>query len=90
MIEHEDDAEDDSIDDWEDPDPSDQDRDDEPDEIECPRCGGSLIEIADFCPHCGSGISEADHRAAANRLRKWLVVMLLVVMLSGLIYFLLS
>jgi len=84
-----DDEEEDEID-HEDPDPSDQDVSDgdTPDEAPCPNCGAMIYEMAEFCPRCKQYISWNDPANQPRPVWKILVVVLLVLMLSGLIYFL--
>jgi hypothetical protein len=72
--------------DWEDPDPSDQDSHDDPEMVPCPDCGKSIPEIVDFCPHCYAYISQDAPRRSP--IWKWVVVIALVAMLSGLFYWL--
>jgi len=45
-----------------DPDPSDQDQDDDDATAtdDCPHCGKSIYESAEFCHHCGKYISKED------------------------------
>ncbi len=83
--ENDDDA---TTDDWEDPEPWDQDDINEPEEIPCPYCGKPVSELAELCPHCRSYISGEDSPGTRKPIWKWLVVGLLIAMLSGLIYFL--
>ncbi len=71
--------------DREDPDPSDMDDSDESDTIECPYCGKSVFEQAEWCHHCGKYLSEEDR---ANRMPSILmvgVVLGIILVLSGLI-----
>jgi hypothetical protein len=55
-----DEEDDDLEDDWENPDPSDMDQDDEPEQIPCPYCNRMILEETDICPYCGSFISRED------------------------------
>ena len=83
--ENDDDA---TADDWEDPEPWDQDDINEAEEIPCPYCGKPVSELAELCPNCRSYISGEDSPGTRKPIWKWLVVGLLIAMLSGLIYFL--
>jgi hypothetical protein len=73
--------------DWEDPDPSDQDDHDDPEAIPCPFCRKPVVENADICPHCGNYIFAEDAAPERKPVWLWVVVVLLIAMLSGLIYF---
>jgi hypothetical protein len=79
--------EDEADEDWEDPDPSDQDDHDDPDAVPCPFCKKPVSEIADICPHCGNYMFSAD-APPRKPAWKWVVVVVLVAILSGMIYFL--
>ncbi len=70
--------------DWEDPDPADQDNNDDPEEIPCPLCRKPVSELAEICPHCGNYISHED--LAAYRRPVWKIVAIaLIIVLTGLI-----
>ena len=84
LDEHDD--EDETREDWEDPQEQDQDRDDDPEQIPCPFCGKRVAEIADICPHCGNFMFSHDAPGERKALWKWVVVILLVVVLAGLMY----
>ena len=64
-------AEEEAFDDPEDPDASDMDEDDEPEEVACPYCGRMMSEEAEVCPRCGSFISAED---APRRVPAWVIV----------------
>jgi len=81
------DDEDDANDDWEDPDLAEQDEHDDPEQIPCPFCHKPVAENAEICPHCGNFMFSEDAPSPRTPAWKWLVVMVLVAMLSGLIYF---
>src|SRR5438552_12616210 len=87
IMSHRDEQDEDEVD-WEDPDPADQDEHDDPEEIPCPFCKRPVAEIADICPACGNFILAEDAPRARKPAWKWLVVIVLAAMLSGLIYFL--
>ena len=73
--------------DWEDPDPSDQDLDDDPEAVSCPFCRKPVSELADVCPHCGNFISHDALQSEKRSIWKWVIVAILVAMFSGIIYF---
>lgn len=70
--------------DWEDPDPADQDKDDDPEEIPCPFCRKPVSELAEICPHCGNYIWRED--VSVRRRPMWkIVAVALIIVLTGLI-----
>ena len=78
----------DFIDDREDPDLADQDQDDDPEQIPCPFCHKAVAENAEICPHCGNFMFSEDAPRERTSAWKWIVVIVLVIIFSGLIFFL--
>lgn len=66
-----DDDEPEDLTDWEDPDESDQDADDEPEVMPCPYCGKSVHEQTEWCHHCGKYLSEEDRATSPPG---WIVI----------------
>src|SRR5438045_758949 len=65
----------------EDPDPSDQDQEDDDATAiyDCPHCGRSIYEAAEFCHHCGKYISQEDAPARQPAWYSFGVVLCIVV-----------
>jgi hypothetical protein len=61
----------DEAEDFEDPDESDMDEDDDPALVACPFCRGEISEEAEVCPHCGNYICAED---ASRRIPVWLII----------------
>jgi len=57
--------------DWEEPDESDADDDDDPETVPCPYCGKEVSDLAELCPYCKSFIS---HENATARKPVWVIV----------------
>lgn len=70
--------------DWEDPDPSDQNKHDDPEESPCPFCREPVSELADVCPHCRNFITHGEGPLHGRPMWK-IVAILLIVVLTGLI-----
>jgi hypothetical protein len=73
--------------DWDHPDPSDQDQNDVPEEIPCPYCGKPVSELAELCPHCQSYISREDAPRKLPPMWKIVIVGALVLFFTGLLGF---
>jgi predicted amidophosphoribosyltransferase len=74
--------EDEDLNEWEDPDESDQDADDDPTEMPCPYCHRDIDEEADVCPHCGAFVS---HHGVATKTPHWKmsIVLTLIAAMAG-------
>jgi predicted nucleic acid-binding Zn ribbon protein len=79
---HEDEAADD-VQEWEDPDKSDMDEDDEPATVPCRYCRRDISEDAEMCPHCGNYLSEED---APRRVPRWLIAGIVLAVLILLVW----
>lgn len=85
----EDGADPDDADDPNDPLQSDMDADESGDassveEIDCPACGQAISDLAVYCPHCRTHISQEGLPAGRRSVWKLLVVIILVAVLGGL------
>ena len=56
---------------WEAPDESDADDDDESEIVPCPYCGRPISEMAELCPYCKSYISRED---SPSRKPIWMII----------------
>jgi predicted nucleic acid-binding Zn ribbon protein len=75
-----DDRDDEDIGDHEDPDPSDQDAEDDPDAmtVPCPHCGADVFDEADICPRCGNFMLQDEVKRSRRPRSLWLLVGVIV------------
>ena len=73
----------DDLNDWEDPDESDQDDSEGPDLIPCPYCKKSIHDQAEWCHHCGKYISREDQPPGVGF---WVMAGLMVLLMIAMVW----